>query len=86
MAEVKKEEAKQEAQAPMIKVRALLPFENPNTKLVMLPGQICELTKEQAAEFLRDLGGGSFAFRGERYAVDGDVKRHSYRRAELVAA
>jgi hypothetical protein len=83
----KTEETKQEAKAvAKVKVRCLMPFENPNTKQVMLPGQTCDLSAEQAAEFTRDFGGGAFAFRGERFQVDGDVKRHPSRRAEVVAA
>lgn len=73
------------ATKPTTKVRALMPFENPLTKQVVLPGQTAEVPADFAVELQRDLGG-QYAFRGERYSADGDVKRHACKRAELVAA
>lgn len=78
----------QAAEAPkakLVKVRALMPFENPATKLVVIPGQCVEVTQEIAAELTKDFKG-QYAFSGERYSVDGDVKRHPCKRAEIVQA
>lgn len=84
MAEPTKEKAT-EPKADTVTVRCLQPFTNPNTQIVMIPGQTCEVTRDQAAQLTKEISG-SLAFRGERYAADGDVKRHSHRRAQIVEA
>ncbi len=81
--QAKKEEVTKSA-VKLVKVRALRPITNPATNIVVSPGQTIDVTEEQAAELTKDMKG-AYAFRGERYNVDGEVKRHSLKRAELVA-
>jgi hypothetical protein len=87
--EVTKEKAPtkaKEEKATTIKVKALRPIVDPNTNVVAAPGTVIEVTESQAAELTREMKNvGAFAFRGERYVPDGDVKRHSLKRAEVVA-
>ncbi len=81
------EEKKQaEPKAKTVKIRALRPITDPNTNIVVAPGNVIDVTEAQAADLTRDMTNvGVFAFRGERYNTDGEVKRHSLKRAEMFA-
>lgn len=81
------EDTKQEkTKAKTVKIKALRHITDPNTNIVAEPGTILEVTEAQAADLTREMKNkGAFAFRGERYNVDGEVRRHSLKRAELVA-
>ncbi len=81
------EEKKQAApKTKTVKIKVLRPITDPNTNIVANAGDVIEVTEAQALELTRGMKNvGSFAFRGERYNVDGEVKRHSLQRAELVA-
>jgi hypothetical protein len=88
MAEKQTEEVKMVAptqpKIEMVKVKLLRPYLHETTKRVHQPGEIIDVSKEDA-KWLTSESWGAYAFRGERHIVDGDVKRHSLKRAELVA-
>ncbi len=90
MAEKTKEkdetEIKAEVEAPKtVKVKVMQAFINNRTRLIEAPGAIAEVFATDVPELTRDFGG-QYAFRGERYSNDGDVKRNKCVRAELIQA
>lgn len=71
------------AKVETVKIKVLRPIAVGG--IVRNPGDIVEVTAAEAKEFCAEVSG-PHAFRGERYADDeGEVKRHSLKRAKLVS-
>lgn len=52
---------------------------------VVKPGDLVEVTKDQAKDLCKKLQGG-YAFSGERHNKDGDIIQHDLTRARLATA
>lgn len=84
----KKQETKAEAEkveVKLAKVKVLRPFLNNRTRMVEGKiGAVVEVFADDVKDLTQDFTG-NFSFKGQRHESDGDVRRQSCRRAELVA-
>lgn len=74
-------------QTRMVKLRAIRDFRYKTPEgeeKIVTPGNTADVPEDQAKELCDKAFEGNYAFSGERYATDGDAKKHQLVRAERV--
>jgi len=90
MTQAQSDISKMQAAAPatpkLVKIKTLMPIlvAKGNDKVSVPPGQIVEVSEDEAKEFADRLFTGGFAVSGEHSDSFAEANRHRYKRAERV--